>query len=81
ILIPGCSKVSIGDALAQEFFSRGFRVFATARNLAKIQHLKDLGCEIVVLDVTDEGSVSKPVGRVSEMTGRTALFSQQRRDE
>jgi short-subunit dehydrogenase len=36
VLITGCSKDGIGDALAQEFFSRGFRVFATARDLRKI---------------------------------------------
>jgi 1-acylglycerone phosphate reductase len=69
VLITGCSKDGIGDALAQEFLSRGFRVFATARNLAKIQHLKESGCEVIALDVTDEESVSKAVGYVGEKTG------------
>jgi NADP-dependent 3-hydroxy acid dehydrogenase YdfG len=55
----------------KSFFPRGFRVLATARSSAKIQHLKDLGCEIIVLDATDEGSVSKLVGRMSEKTGGT----------
>jgi 1-acylglycerone phosphate reductase len=44
ILIPGCSLGSIGDALAQKFLKRGFYVFATARDLKRIPHPKDLGC-------------------------------------
>jgi 1-acylglycerone phosphate reductase len=69
VLITGCSKGGIGDALAQEFLSRGFVVFATARNLGKIQHLKTLGCEILPLDVTDEKSINEAVEAVSGKTG------------
>jgi 1-acylglycerone phosphate reductase len=69
VLITGCSKDGIGDALAQEYHFRGFKVFATARNLAKIQHLKDLGCETITLDVTDEDSVHEAVEYVSRRTG------------
>ena len=69
VLITGCSKGGIGDALAQEFHSRGFLVFATARNIAKIQHLKELGCETLVLDVTNERSIEEAVKYVSEKTG------------
>jgi NAD(P)-dependent dehydrogenase (short-subunit alcohol dehydrogenase family) len=69
VLITGCSKNGIGDALAQRFLSRGFLVFATARNVAKIQHLKDQGCEIMALDVTDEKSVLEAVEHVSEKAG------------
>jgi 1-acylglycerone phosphate reductase len=68
VLITGCSKGGIGDALAQEFHTRGFTVFATARNLDKIQHLKELGCDIFALDVTDEKSIHKAVEYVSEKT-------------
>ena len=69
VLITGCSKGGIGDALAQEFHSRGFLIFATARNLAKIQHLEDIGCEILALDVTNEKSVGAAVKYVSAKTG------------
>ena len=69
VLITGCSKGGIGDALAQEFHTRGFTVFATARNLDKIQHLKELGCGIRALDVTDEKSIYEAVEYVSEKTG------------
>jgi NADP-dependent 3-hydroxy acid dehydrogenase YdfG len=69
VLITGCSKGGIGDALAQEFHTRGFTVFATARNLDKIQHLKELGCDIFALDVTDEKSIQEAVEYVSQKTG------------
>jgi hypothetical protein len=68
VLITGCSKGGIGDALAQEFKSRGFTVFATSRNLDKIQHLKELGCDVFALDVTDQRSIHKAVEYVSHET-------------
>jgi 1-acylglycerone phosphate reductase len=68
ILITGCSKDGIGDALAQEFLSRGFRVFATARDLRKIEHLKEIGCDVLALDVVDEKSIRKAAEIVREET-------------
>ena len=32
-------------------------MFATARDLKKVQHLKELGCEIILLDVTSEETI------------------------
>jgi len=71
VLITGCSAGGIGDALAQSFHRRGLRVFATARNLSKIQHLKEMGMEVVELDVTDGGSVTSAVEHVKASTGGT----------
>jgi 1-acylglycerone phosphate reductase len=68
VLITGCSKGGIGDALAQEFHIRGLKVFATARNLAKIQHLEELGIETIQLDVTDADSIASAVKHVSSVT-------------
>lgn len=59
VLITGCSAGGIGDALAKQFFKHGFRVFATARNVTKIQHLEEMGMDILVLDVTDERSIKQ----------------------
>jgi NADP-dependent 3-hydroxy acid dehydrogenase YdfG len=70
-LHTGCSAGSIGDALAQSFHLRGLRVFATARNLSKIQHLKEMGMELVELDVTYAGSRKSAVERVEASTGGT----------
>jgi NAD(P)-dependent dehydrogenase (short-subunit alcohol dehydrogenase family) len=69
VLITGCSEGGIGDALAQEFLKKGLRVFASARNLTSVQHLKDLGCEVCRLDVTDVESVRSAVEFVGEKTG------------
>lgn len=69
VLITGCSEGGIGDALAKTFHKRGLRVFASARNTAKVQHLKNMGLEIVQLDVTDEESIKKAVSTVKAATG------------
>ncbi|CEL03941.1 hypothetical protein ASPCAL05077 [Aspergillus calidoustus] len=69
VLITGCSEGGIGDALAKTFHKKGFRVFASARNTAKVQHLKDMGLDIVQLDVTDERSIEQAVSAVKAATG------------
>ncbi|OQD86095.1 hypothetical protein PENANT_c008G07130 [Penicillium antarcticum] len=69
VLITGCSEGGIGDALAKSFHKRGFRVFASARNLAKVQSLKDMGLDILQLDVTDEDSIRQAVLTVKAATG------------
>lgn len=71
VLITGCSEGGIGDALAQEFHRKGLRVFASARNLSKIDHLKNLGLDIVPLDVVDDGSIREAVKMVKNATGGT----------
>jgi 1-acylglycerone phosphate reductase len=68
-LITGCSKGGIGDALAQEFYHRGVRVFATARDLSKIQHLESIGLEILQLDVTSEESIQDAAKYIQKETG------------
>jgi 1-acylglycerone phosphate reductase len=69
VLITGCSEGGIGDALAKNFHKKGHRVFATARNLTKVQHLKELGLDIIPLDVTDEDSIKQAVEAVKKLTG------------
>ncbi|KAI0157812.1 putative short-chain dehydrogenase/reductase [Xylariaceae sp. FL1272] len=71
ILITGCSQGGIGDALALEYHRRGLRVLATARDLAKVGHLKDLDIEVLRLDVVDKASLKKAVDEVSNLTNGT----------
>lgn len=70
-LVTGTSKGGIGDYLVQELLKHDFQVFATARDLNKVQHLQDLGAIIVHLDVTDPQSIEKAVTQVSDTTGGT----------
>jgi NAD(P)-dependent dehydrogenase (short-subunit alcohol dehydrogenase family) len=74
VLITGCSKGGIGDALAREFHHKGLRVFATARNPVKIAHLKELGIETLSLDVTSAESIRTAAKEVSTATGGTLDF-------
>ncbi|KAF4983323.1 hypothetical protein FZEAL_1238 [Fusarium zealandicum] len=68
-LVTGTSKGGIGDYLARELHGRGFRVFATARSPAKVQHLKEMGLDIVMLEVTDSESIKRAAEEVNELTG------------
>lgn len=71
VLITGCSKGGIGSALVTEFQSRGLHVFATARDLAKMNHISTLkNVTLIRLDVTDEASIEAAVARVRAVTGR-----------
>jgi NAD(P)-dependent dehydrogenase (short-subunit alcohol dehydrogenase family) len=74
VFITGCSEGGIGDALAKSFHKKGMRVFASARNVAKVQHLKDMGLDIVQLDVADEESIREAVETVKAATGGTLDF-------
>lgn len=74
VLITGCSEGGIGDYLARDFHKRGFRVFATARNIKKVEHLKALGLDVLVLDVTSPASIEAAVKDVKSVTGGTLDF-------
>lgn len=74
VLITGCSEGGIGDYLARDFHNRGFRVFATARDLKKIEHLKKLGLEILALDVTSSKSINSAVNSVNAITEGALSF-------
>ena len=73
VLITGCSEGGIGAALAAEFARRGCRVFATARNLDKLealtkeQHSAGGGTITPLqLDVTSDPSIAECVAAVDK---------------
>jgi 1-acylglycerone phosphate reductase len=68
-LVTGTSHGGLGDYLARELHSRGVRVFATARTASKVEHLKELGIEIIMMDVQDTVSIKAAVAEVGELTG------------
>ncbi|KAL6918511.1 hypothetical protein FSST1_010006 [Fusarium sambucinum] len=69
ILITGCSQGSAGNALALEFASKGFRVFATARSLKTLENLTERGIETLTLDVTKPESIASLKAEVATRTG------------
>lgn len=76
VLISGCSS-GIGYCVAHGLKARGWRVFATARQLADVERLRAEGLDALVLDVCDPGSVRAAVASVLAQTdGRLdALFN------
>lgn len=70
VLVTGCTKGGIGHALCVGFAKRGCTVFATARKVGSMGGLKELGCHLLPLDITDTSSVQAAVARVLETAGR-----------
>jgi NAD(P)-dependent dehydrogenase (short-subunit alcohol dehydrogenase family) len=71
VLITGCSQNGLGYALAVAFHHAGLRVFATARDPARMAGLEDLGIECLRLDVCNEESIRACVAQVSLLTKRS----------
>ncbi|KAJ6498334.1 hypothetical protein DFH09DRAFT_1265396 [Mycena vulgaris] len=65
-----CSAGGLGDALAREFQSRGFRVFATSRQLPSMESLAALeNVTTIALDVTNGESIRAAKDQISALTG------------
>lgn len=63
IMITGCSS-GIGYTVAQGLKARGWRVFATARQLKDVIRLDEAGLESLHLDLNNSESISKAVDEV-----------------
>ncbi|KAJ5734291.1 1-acyl dihydroxyacetone phosphate reductase [Penicillium malachiteum] len=72
VLITGCSDGGLGEAMAKVYYAKGFRVFATVRNRAKLGSLSEIkGITILDLDVTTSQSIAQCTKVVGEHTGGT----------
>ena len=76
ILITGCSS-GIGLDAARGLKARGWRVFATCRQEADCERLRDEGLESFRLDYADEASIAEALAEVLRRTGGTldALYN------
>ena len=73
VLITGCST-GIGRATAEHLAVKGWKVYATARNTDDIADFAASGCELLTLDVTDEGSMRAAVGEVERREGAVGVL-------
>ena len=65
VLVTGCSHGGIGSALAHEFASRGYHVFASVRDRAKAAHFADHpSIEVITLDVTAPESIERAAAEI-----------------
>ncbi|KAI0135343.1 putative short-chain dehydrogenase/reductase [Daldinia grandis] len=71
VLITGCSEGGIGAALALEFHAQGCQVFATARDVSKMQSLSEQGIETLALDVNSDESIAAAFATVQKATDGT----------
>ena len=67
VLITGCSEGGLGAALAIAFHEAGLRVYATARNPAKMEQLTARGIETLTLNVQSDSSIAACVGKLSSL--------------
>ncbi len=58
VLITGCSS-GIGAAMAIECHKRDYKVYATARDLSKLEDLKTMGIHCLQLDVNNDSELEK----------------------
>ena len=73
VLITGCST-GIGRALALELNKSGFEVFATARKIESLNELKEMGINILELDINDPKSIKKCLESVKEKTTSLSML-------
>jgi NAD(P)-dependent dehydrogenase (short-subunit alcohol dehydrogenase family) len=73
VLITGCST-GIGEAMARELHSRGWKVFATARRIEALESLASKGIATLALDVTDDSSITSAMAQVDEQAGKLDML-------
>jgi len=61
-------------AVDQHLAAAGWTVYASARRLEAIEHLKDAGCRTLELDVTDEASMRAAVEEVQRAEGAVGVL-------
>jgi len=73
VLITGCSS-GHGEALAKLFVKNGYPTYASARKLASLEELKELGCETLQIDVTDYQSIQQAVKTIEQKHGSVGIL-------
>jgi NAD(P)-dependent dehydrogenase (short-subunit alcohol dehydrogenase family) len=64
VLITGCSS-GIGRQLSIRLHEKGYRVYATARSLEKLDALRQKGIKVLALDVTSTSSIDDALATIA----------------
>ena len=68
-LVTGASS-GIGEATVRALLGAGYRVYAAARRVERMQPLEDAGANLLKLDVTDDDSMTAAIGAIRARFGR-----------
>ncbi len=72
-LVTGASA-GIGEATVRRLLQDGWRVFAAARRLDRMEHLAGQGATLLALDLTDDASIVAAMNSVAAQAGRIDLL-------
>jgi short-subunit dehydrogenase len=72
-IITGASS-GMGKSTAFELQQKGYKVYGMARRTEKMNDLKDMGMEVVSLDLTQDDSIVQAVNTVLEKEGRVDVL-------
>jgi NAD(P)-dependent dehydrogenase (short-subunit alcohol dehydrogenase family) len=68
VLVTGASA-GIGKATVELFLQNGYKVYAAARRIEKMEELKILGAIPVQMDVTDNRSIENGIEKINQESG------------
>jgi Short-chain dehydrogenases of various substrate specificities len=72
-LVTGASS-GIGEATARQLNALGYTVYAAARRLERMHHLKQQGINSIALDLTDDASMQSAITEIVTQCGRLDLL-------
>src|ERR1700748_2182180 len=73
VLVTGASS-GIGKETAKLFAQSGYKVYAAARRVEKMEDLQSIGARIIKMDVADEQSIADCVEQIIKLEGKIDIL-------